>query len=125
MNQEFVQAAASHSVRAVMRYLGTRLTGLSAEEVETQRSTFGVNTVTREKKKSIARRLVGAFVNPFTMILCVLALVSTWSCHANPYVHLQLRGVGFCPRRVASDHSFLSPPEEDADQCAGCEGFLV
>lgn len=54
MNQEFVQAAASHSVRAVMRYLGTRLTGLSAEEVETQRSKFGVNTVTREKKKSLA-----------------------------------------------------------------------
>ena len=42
MNQEFVQAAASHSVRAVMRYLGTRLTGLSAEEVETRRSKFGV-----------------------------------------------------------------------------------
>lgn len=77
MNQEFVQAAATHSVRAVMRYLGTRLTGLSSEEVETQRSTFGVNKVTREKKKSIARRLVGAFVNPFTMILFVLALVST------------------------------------------------
>ena len=56
MNQEFLHAAASHSVRAVMRYLGTRLTGLSEAEAEAKRTKFGVNKVTREKRKSIARR---------------------------------------------------------------------
>ena len=77
MNHEFIHAAASHSVRAVMRYLKTRLTGLSETEADEKRAKYGVNKVTREKKKSLARRLAGAFVNPFTMILFVLALVST------------------------------------------------
>ena len=44
--------------------------------MEQSRAEHGSNHVTREKKKSLPRRLAGAFINPFTAILFCLALVA-------------------------------------------------
>ena len=44
--------------------------------------------VTHEKKKSLARRLADAFINPFTAILFFLALVSTMTDMVFPYFSL-------------------------------------
>jgi len=50
--------------------------GLDEEQVLEKREAFGLNKITRQKKKSLAQRLVGAFIDPFTCILLLLASVS-------------------------------------------------
>ncbi len=56
--------------------LGTRPAGLTAEEAETSREKYGENVLPAGKKHTLAARIFGAFVNPFTVILLVLAAVS-------------------------------------------------
>ncbi len=72
-----IHYAATHSLKDVLKFLNTNLLGLDAENVLESRSQHGNNKVTREKKKSLVKRLAGAFINPFTAILFCLALVST------------------------------------------------
>ena len=50
--------------------------GISEEKVEEQREKYGENVVDRGKKKFIIRRIVEAFIDPFTLVLVVLAIVS-------------------------------------------------
>lgn len=56
--------------------LGTSRAGLSPEEAERSRAAHGANVVGGAARPSVARRLAEAFINPFTCILAVLALVS-------------------------------------------------
>ena len=69
--------AATHSIKEVLKSMDTTLRGLSGEGVAANRSKYGINKVTQQKKKSLPQRLAGAFINPFTAILFCLALVST------------------------------------------------
>lgn len=50
--------------------------GLASSAVENQRNLFGINTISRKKKSSVAKRLFEAFINPFTVVLFVLAIIS-------------------------------------------------
>lgn len=75
--QAKLQQAAALDVNGVLARYGASFTGLTEAQVEDSREKFGANRVTREKKKSLAARLIQAFVNPFTVILFVLAGVST------------------------------------------------
>ena len=68
--------AATHPVKEVLKELHTTLSGLDEAEVGKSRARYGSNKVTHQKKKSLARRLAGAFINPFTLILLFLAVVS-------------------------------------------------
>ncbi len=72
-----IEYAAANPVKDVLKHLHTTLCGLDAETVSENRAQYGSNKVTHEKKKSLPRRLAGAFVNPFTVVLFCLALVST------------------------------------------------
>ena len=72
-----IQDAATTSNKNVLMNLQAALCGLDEETVIHHRSQYGSNKVTHEKKKSLAKRLAGAFINPFTAILFCLALVST------------------------------------------------
>ena len=72
-----IQHAAVAPVKELLLELCAPLSGLSPEAVAASRARYGSNKVTHEKKKSLPRRLAGAFVNPFTAILLCLALVST------------------------------------------------
>lgn len=83
-----IRDAATQPTRAVLKALGSNLRGLDPEAVTASRSRYGTNQVTREKKKSLAKRLAGAFVNPFTAILFCLALVSTITDMVFPYFSL-------------------------------------
>ena len=73
---KLLEAAALETNDVMARY-GTGPGGLTEEQAEASRDRYGANKVTREKKKSLATRLIQAFVNPFTVILFVLAGVST------------------------------------------------
>ena len=71
-----IEFAATHTAPEVLAALHTGPTGLEPRSVEQSRAEHGSNRVTREKKKSLPRRLAGAFINPFTAILFCLALVA-------------------------------------------------
>ncbi|MDD4849176.1 MAG: magnesium-translocating P-type ATPase [Gemmiger sp.] len=83
-----VQFAAANPAEEVLKNLHTTLQGLSAEATAESRSKYGTNKVTHEKKKPLAKRLVGAFINPFTAILFCLAFVSTVTDMILPYFSL-------------------------------------
>ena len=64
-----IEYAATNSISEVLNVLQATLRGLDPEMVSRSRSQYGTNKVTHEKKQSLAKRLFGAFVNPFTAIL--------------------------------------------------------
>ncbi len=80
--------AATNSIKDVLNDLHTALSGLDMESVSASRIRHGSNKVTHVKKKSLARRLADAFINPFTAILFFLALVSTATDMVFPYFSL-------------------------------------
>ena len=69
--------AAVSPLGELLQHLDTALCGLSEGQIAAHRNQFGANEVTRQKKQSLAQRLAGAFINPFTAILFFLAVVST------------------------------------------------
>ncbi len=80
--------AAAMPVGALLLELHAPLSGLAPEAIAASRAKYGSNKVTHEKKKSLPRRLAGAFVNPFTAILLCLALVSTMTDMVFPLLSL-------------------------------------
>lgn len=80
-----VRTAAESPVKVIMKELNTSLRGLDPETVMENRSRYGTNKVTHEKKKSLLKRMAGAFINPFTAILLCLAAVSTVTDMILPY----------------------------------------
>ncbi len=60
----------------VCRTLGTPQSGLTQAQAEQMRLRYGQNVLPAAGKRGILSRLAAAFVNPFTAILFVLALVS-------------------------------------------------
>ncbi|WP_334297018.1 magnesium-translocating P-type ATPase [Mediterraneibacter gnavus] len=83
-----MQFAATHPIQETLGYLNTTLCGLEPGKVEENRSEYGSNKVTREKKKTLPQRLAGAFINPFTAILFCLALVSSFTDMIFPHFSL-------------------------------------
>ncbi|MCL2568636.1 MAG: magnesium-translocating P-type ATPase [Oscillospiraceae bacterium] len=73
-----LKLAAVTDIAELFGILGTGPDGLSEGFVEESRGKYGDNTVTRGKKVSLLKRLVAAFVNPFTAILFGLAIVSVF-----------------------------------------------
>ncbi|MBS5145264.1 MAG: magnesium-translocating P-type ATPase [Butyricicoccus pullicaecorum] len=83
-----IQFAATNPFEEVLKNLHTTIHGLDAEHISISRAKFGSNQVTREKKKSLPKRMAEAFINPFTAILFCLALVSTVTDMVFPYFSL-------------------------------------
>lgn len=83
-----IHDAAAAPANVLLRELRAPLGGLDPEAVAASRAQYGSNRVTHEKKKSLPRRLAGAFINPFTAILLCLALVSTMTDMVFPSLSL-------------------------------------
>ena len=79
---------ATHKVDDIKEYLNINLNGLTEEEVDESRDKYGSNKVKKEKKKSIPERLAEAFINPFTVVLICLAVVSTVTDIIFPILHM-------------------------------------
>lgn len=60
----------------VLDFLDSRESGLNEEEITASRRLYGDNVVIQGHKVTILERLVSAFINPFTLILIALALIS-------------------------------------------------
>lgn len=74
-----MQYGASAETGLLLTRLGTTPEGLTNTQIETSREQYGSNTVTHGKKVSLFQRICEALINPFTAILFILALVSTFT----------------------------------------------
>mgnify|MGYP000655405997 CR=1 FL=1 len=83
-----MEHAAKSSIKDVLKEHQAALCGLDEHAVSESRSKYGSNKVTHEKKQPLLKRLAGAFVNPFTVILSCLAIVSTMTDMVFPYFSL-------------------------------------
>lgn len=71
-----VKEAAAIPAERVCSWLGTGEGGLTEEEVLARRTQYGANVYRAKRNAGVLRRLAGAFLNPFTLILAALVLVS-------------------------------------------------
>lgn len=62
--------------KEVLNLLNTSINGLEEKDVEEMRRKYGRNEVKHGKKETLLERIVTAFINPFTVILILLAIVS-------------------------------------------------
>jgi len=69
--------AARSNIEDIMCMFGTSESGLDISKIEDSKGKYGENVLTRKTNDSFAKRLAAAFINPFTCILFVLAIVST------------------------------------------------
>ncbi len=68
--------AMTHSKEDIFLLLNTSLEGYDKETILSMREAFGINSITQQKKTSTLKHFFEAFINPFTVILFVLAFVS-------------------------------------------------
>lgn len=78
INERLAMTAKS-DVNTVLNYFNTSLDGLTESKVEKSKDIYGKNVVTNSNKNSLIKRLYGAFINPFTLVLIVLAIVSAFT----------------------------------------------
>lgn len=71
--------AATHSNEEILNRLNTTTNGMSKDRVTHSRDKYGTNIITHNKQDSTLKKLFGAFVNPFTIILFVLATLSAFT----------------------------------------------
>ncbi len=74
-NKRLLDAAQS-SLMAVYEQLDSSEKGKTAEQVKAAESAYVNNVITYDKDNTLLKRLFESFINPFTLILIVLALVS-------------------------------------------------
>ena len=63
-----IQSAATNPVKEVLKILHTTLRGLEADTVSVNRSKYGTNKVTHEKKKSLAKRVAGVHLSTLLLL---------------------------------------------------------
>jgi Mg2+-importing ATPase len=61
---------------AVLKELGSQLSGLSQAEAESRLKRFGMNEIAREKRPSALMRLLGNVKNPLVLLLLALGVLS-------------------------------------------------
>ena len=79
--------ASKSDVKPLLKKLHSSWEGMKENDISVNRETYGENIIAREKKKSLAKRLVEAFVNTFTVILFCLTMVSIVTDIIIPYVN--------------------------------------
>lgn len=77
--KERLMFAASNEESILLAHLETTAGGLSEMQVEASRTQYGDNVITHGKVNPLFQRILDAFVNPFTIILFVLAIVSVFT----------------------------------------------
>ena len=71
--------ASKNNVEELYKYYNSSSKGLNKEQVKKSIDKYGDNEIVYDKDNSILKRLKEAFVNPFTLVLIVLAIVSIFT----------------------------------------------
>lgn len=70
-------ATAIHTpLNETLSFYKTSLTGLTEEQVEKNCDLYGENTITKGQEDSILKKIYESIINPFTIILLVIAMIS-------------------------------------------------
>ena len=85
---KIITYASMTPISEVLKYLNTNLIGLDSENVSKSKEKYGINKVSKEKKKTLIKMLAEAFINPFTCILFFLAIVSAFTDMIFPLLSL-------------------------------------
>jgi len=75
IKKRLINASVKKSETLLIQY-DTSPQGFDEEKVEDMRDEYGSNAITPPKKDSIFKRIFDAFVNPFTIVLFILAVIS-------------------------------------------------
>jgi len=75
INEKLIKAS-EMKIENLLEKMNTSLNGHSDEKVEELIGTYGKNIISHEKPESIFRKVFNAFVNPFTVVLFILAMIS-------------------------------------------------
>ncbi len=71
--------AAAHTQEELFNRYKTSAQGLDPETVEEAREEYGENILTYGRKNPVIKRLFAAFINPFTVVLLILAVISAFT----------------------------------------------
>lgn len=71
-----LMAAAMQDKGLILGRMDVGIDGLSEEQVEKNQELYGSNKIERQKRDSLPKRLMKAFINPFSCILIFLAVIS-------------------------------------------------
>ena len=63
-------------VLSLVRKMNVSLNGLNNEKVDEMREVYGNNVISTEKSENIIIKFIKAFINPFTIILMLLSIIS-------------------------------------------------
>lgn len=74
--KERLVAALQLPVKETLAIYKTTFRGLTEEQVEENRDLYGENIITKGQEDSILKKIYESIINPFTVILLVIALVS-------------------------------------------------
>jgi len=75
-NKETLNRAAVLPKKALLSEYDNDLSGFDEENVEIMRDEYGRNEITKKNEDGTLKRLFDAFINPFTIVLLILAIVS-------------------------------------------------
>ena len=75
-NKEKLIAALQEPLESTFATYKTSALGLVDDQVEENRDTYGENVITKGQKDSMIKKIYESIINPFTVILLVIALVS-------------------------------------------------
>ncbi|MBD7914361.1 magnesium-translocating P-type ATPase [Clostridium sp. Sa3CUN1] len=62
--------------KEILKRYNNTYSGYDVSKVELMREKYGKNELSHKREKSIIKRLIEAFINPFTIILLILAIIS-------------------------------------------------
>ena len=74
--KERLAAAIQTPLKDSLAFYHTSLKGLDQEQVEESRDLYGENTITKGQEDSIFKKIYESIINPFTIILLVIAFIS-------------------------------------------------
>ncbi len=74
--KERLVAALQLPMQETLAIYKTAFRGLTEEQVEENRDLYGENIITKGQEDSILKKIYESIINPFTVILLVIALVS-------------------------------------------------
>ncbi len=78
-SEERLLFAANNDIEKVLDYTDSSIQGKTREQIKEALDTFGDNTITYDKGNTVFKRLREAFINPFSLILISLAIVSAFT----------------------------------------------
>lgn len=75
INEKLIKAS-EMKLENLLKKMNTSLNGHSDKKVKTLIDKYGENVISHEKPESVFKKIFNAFVNPFTIVLFILAMIS-------------------------------------------------